>query len=85
MGLPVTVVGAALSASETRVGWTVGAGLEKKFNQNWSAKLEYLYVDLGNTTYFGGTANSASLSFRDHIVRGGINYQFTSGPVVAKY
>ena len=42
-------------------------------------------VDLGNTTYFGGTANSASFSFRDHIVRGGINYQFTSGPVVAKY
>jgi outer membrane immunogenic protein len=84
-GPPVTIVGAALSGSETRVGWTAGAGLEKKFAPNWSAKLEYLYVDLGKTTYFGGTANSASFSFHDHIVRGGINYQFTAGPVVARY
>jgi outer membrane immunogenic protein len=33
-GLPVTVVGAAFSGSETRVGWTAGAGIEKKFNPN---------------------------------------------------
>ena len=85
VGLPVTVVGPALSDSQTRVGWTVGAGLEKKFNPNWSAKLEYLYVDLGTKTYFGGTGNDIDVSFRDHIVRGGINYQFTAGPVVAKY
>jgi outer membrane immunogenic protein len=85
VGLPVTVVNAALSDSQTRVGWTVGAGLEKKFTQNWSAKLEYLYVDLGTKTYFGGTPNNIDVSFRDHILRAGINYQFTSGPVVAKY
>jgi outer membrane immunogenic protein len=81
----LTAVGPVVSASETRVGWTVGAGLEKKFNQNWSAKLEYLYLDLGTKTYFAGTANAVDVSFRDHIVRAGINYQFTSGPVVAKY
>jgi len=84
IGAPVTVVNAAVSESKTRVGWTAGAGVEKKFNRNWSAKLEYLYIDLGSSTYFGGTANSTSVSFHDHILRAGINYQF-GGPVVAKY
>jgi outer membrane immunogenic protein len=85
VGLPITVTGPLFSDSQTRVGWTAGAGLEKKFTQNWSAKLEYLYVDLGTKTYFGGTVNTVDVSFRDHILRAGINYQFTSGPVVAKY
>jgi outer membrane immunogenic protein len=82
---PFTVVDAALSDSRTRVGWTVGAGLEKKFTPNWSAKLEYLYVDFGRETYFGGTANAVDVSFHDHIIRGGFNYAFTAGPVVARY
>jgi outer membrane immunogenic protein len=84
VGLPVTVTTTA-TGSETRVGWTAGVGIEKKFDKNWSAKLEYLYLDLGSTTYFGGTPSSSTFSFRDQIVRAGINYQFTSGPVVAKY
>jgi outer membrane immunogenic protein len=67
------------------VGWTAGAGLEKKFSQNWSAKLEYLYLDFGTKTYFGGTANAVDVSFHDHILRAGINYAFDPGPVVAKY
>ena len=85
VGLPVTVTGPIFSDSQTRVGWTAGAGLEKKFTRNWSGKLEYLYVDLGTKTYFGGTVNAPDVRFRDHIFRGGINYQFTAGPVVARY
>jgi outer membrane immunogenic protein len=81
----ITFVGTALSDSQTRVGWTAGAGVEKKFSQNWSARLEYLYIDFGTKTYFGGTANAVDVSFHDQIVRGGINYQFNAGPVVAKY
>jgi outer membrane immunogenic protein len=84
-GPAITVVGPALSESQTRVGWTAGAGLEKKFSQNWSAKLEYLYLDFGTKTYFGGTANAVDVSFHDHILRAGINYAFYPGPVVAKY
>jgi len=84
-GAALTVVDAALSGSRTRVGWTVGAGLEKKFTPNWSAKLEYLYVDFGTETYFGGTGNAVDVSFHDHILRGGFNYGFTAGPVVARY
>lgn len=84
-GPPVTLVGTTLSDSQTRVGWVVGAGLEKKFSRDWSAKLEYLYMDLGKATYFSGTANAIDVSFHDQIVRAGINYQFSAGPVVAKY
>jgi len=30
-----------------QVGWTAGAGLEWAFADNWTAKVEYLFVDLG--------------------------------------
>ena len=79
-----TVVAPGVSESQTRVGWTAGAGAEKKFNQNWSAKAEYLYVDLGTKTYFGGTGNQIDVKFHDHIFRVGFNYAF-SPMVVAKY
>ncbi|RXH29788.1 hypothetical protein XH99_11630 [Bradyrhizobium nanningense] len=85
IGAPITVVGPAVSESKTRWGWTAGAGVEKKFNRNWSAKLEYLYIDLGSSTYFGGTVNSTSVSFHDHVLRAGFNYAFSPTPVVAKY
>ncbi|HEY8071824.1 MAG TPA: outer membrane beta-barrel protein [Methylocystis sp.] len=38
------------SHSDTRVGWTAGGGVEWMFAPNWSAKLEYLYFDLGTAT-----------------------------------
>lgn len=37
--------------ADTRVGWTVGGGLEWLFWPNWSAKVEYLYYDLGSVNY----------------------------------
>jgi outer membrane immunogenic protein len=84
-GAPILAVGPTVFDSNTRVGWTVGGGIEKKFDPHWSAKLEYLYIDLGSATYFGGTADETRVSFHDHVFRAGINYEFTSGPVVAKY
>ena len=84
-------VGSIGSSSTTRAGWTVGAGVEGKITQNWSAKLEYLYMDLGRFgsgpfTLAPASAIAANVSsrFTDHILRAGINYQF-AGPVVAKY
>lgn len=84
----------AFSQSNTRVGWTVGAGIEGAIGDNWTAKLEYLYMDLGSqsgpfvTTIgaFGGGAITTSYSshFTDNILRVGVNYRF-GGPVVAKY
>ncbi len=31
-------------------GWTVGGGMEWAFADNWTFKVEYLFVDLGNAT-----------------------------------
>jgi outer membrane immunogenic protein len=84
-GPPFVFVGAAVSSSDTRAGWTAGAGVERKFSPNWSGKLEYLYMDFGTKTYFAGTANQADVSFHDHIFRAGFNYAFNPAPVVAKY
>jgi outer membrane immunogenic protein len=42
---------AAGTFSDTRVGWTAGGGLEWMFWPNWSAKVEYLYYDLGSVSY----------------------------------
>ena len=49
-GVGVTSVS---SSSDVRFGWTVGAGVEGKFTNNWSAKLEYLYMDFD--TFRAGT------------------------------
>ena len=50
-------VGLGYSAkSSLLTGWTAGGGAEWMFAQNWSAKLEYLYYDLGAVQMYGGTA-----------------------------
>ena len=67
---------ASFSDSTTRVGWTVGAGIEKHFTRNWSAKLEYLYLDYGTHTFFSGTGSAADVRLRDQLVRLGVNYSF---------
>jgi outer membrane immunogenic protein len=75
----------AVTESQTRWGWTVGAGAEWGFAPNWSAKLEYLRVELQSGSYFppGGVATAAgTIVHRDNvpldnnIVRAGINFRF---------
>jgi outer membrane immunogenic protein len=46
-----------LSWGSTRAGWTVGAGVEAAIDRNWSVKLEYLYMDLGDV---GSSSTSAT-------------------------
>ncbi|HZL62090.1 MAG TPA: outer membrane beta-barrel protein [Pseudolabrys sp.] len=72
-GAPV-ITTAAFDESITRVGWTVGAGVEKKLDRHWSAKFEYLYLDFGTHTFLSGTGWDTSTRLRDHIVRFGLNY-----------
>lgn len=65
-------------ATETRFGWTVGAGLEYAALTSWSVKAEYLYVDLGSmncgrSCTLTGTDN---VNFNAHVVRAGVNYRF---------
>jgi outer membrane immunogenic protein len=70
----------ALSSSQTRLGYAVGAGAETKLDKNWSVKFEYLYVDLGtasiNTTDIDGQPFRVDNRVRDHVARVGVNYSF---------
>ncbi|MGL4264491.1 MAG: outer membrane protein [Afipia sp.] len=62
-----------LSESNTSAGWTVGAGAEFAINQNWSAKVEYLYIDLSEKNFLmTGMSNGYQFS----TVRVGVNYRF---------
>ena len=69
-------------ARSVKDGWTVGGGIETRlWNSNWTAKAEYLYMDLGNQ----GSSNDlgaripgthlSNVDFKDHIVRVGLNYK----------
>jgi outer membrane immunogenic protein len=58
---------------ETKAGWTVGGGIEAAITGPWTAKVEYLHVDLGDT---GTAVPGANANFHTDIVRGGINYRF---------
>jgi outer membrane immunogenic protein len=64
--------------TNTQVGWAAGAGVEYALSNNWSAKLEYLHVDLGrfDCNVNCGAAGTDNVGFRDNLVRGGFNYRF---------
>jgi outer membrane immunogenic protein len=64
--------------TNTQVGWAAGAGVEYAITNNWSAKLEYLHVDLGrfDCNVSCGAVSTDNVSFRDNLVRGGINFRF---------
>jgi outer membrane immunogenic protein len=64
-------------ASKNMLGWAAGAGIEYAFLGNWSAKLEYLYVDLGKfDCSVGCGALTDDVSFKANLVRLGVNYRF---------
>ncbi len=67
-------------ASTTNAGWAVGGGLEVALPGNWSAKAEYLHVDLGHLDC-GGSCGlpTDNVSMHDNIVRAGVNYHFGWG------
>jgi outer membrane immunogenic protein len=64
--------GVGLCGEGTRAGWTGGVGIETMFLPNWSAKLEYLHYDLGNSGQYSGIR----VEDRGDIIRAGINYHF---------
>jgi outer membrane immunogenic protein len=78
------------SFSGTRIGGTFGGGVEWMFARNWSAKVEYLFYDLGTASFAysaqaGGTFVPATptyqnlsntVHFEGNIARVGVNYHF---------
>jgi outer membrane immunogenic protein len=85
----------SVSGSQNRWGWMVGAGLEHGLTENWSAKIEYNYLDFGTKTVTlqgtsclssGGVtlcqpATPANYNIQQNIqlITLGINYRFNGG------
>jgi outer membrane immunogenic protein len=71
-----------------RWGWTVGGGVEYGFAANWSAKLEYNFIDFG-TERLSFVAPAGVFAFdhaqQVHLAKLGINYRFAPDVVVARY
>jgi outer membrane immunogenic protein len=65
-------------ATDDRAGWTVGAGAEFAISGPLTAKVEYLYADLGR--FDCSTACTVTppqrVDFRTSVVRAGLNYRF---------
>ncbi|MGY6569207.1 MAG: outer membrane protein, partial [Salinarimonas sp.] len=70
--------------SDTRFGWTLGAGAEFAMMDNLTLKAEYLYYDLGRNSVTAaatavgpaGTSNTARFENTGHIARVGMNFRF---------
>src|SRR6202790_5012055 len=77
----VTLGGAPIAFavdSDHKNGYTVGAGVEYMFAQNWSAKVEYQYYNFGKSRFIAPAALAPFGSFTtdDHVVKAGLNYRF---------
>ncbi|MFN3891566.1 MAG: outer membrane protein [Beijerinckiaceae bacterium] len=91
-------ISAKYSNSDTKVGWTLGAGFDYAFTPNFIVNFTYLYVDLGDVTassdffisnaaYSNGNRIAESFTRNKvdanfHTVRIGLSYKF-GGPVAA--
>jgi outer membrane immunogenic protein len=78
-------IGQTSTISSTRMGWTVGGGIETRIVGNWLARGEYRYADYGSTsgTLFGspsavgsGDAILATVRLRSNIGLLGLAYKF---------
>lgn len=65
-------------ATQTKFGWSAGGGVEYALTHNWSAKAEYLHLDLGTATLFSPASSASTLSvpLTNDLVRAGINYHW---------
>jgi outer membrane immunogenic protein len=79
VGLPAAA--AVASVKDVRAGWTLGGGIEGAFGGGWSAKVEYLYIDLGKLEQtvavpLAGITATFNSRVTDPILRVGLNYKW---------
>src|SRR5262245_13372640 len=83
-GNPVNTI---VSSHNTKAGWTAGGGLEGRLAGNWTAKIEYLYLDLGTITTIPAptpgatTAVAFNSRITDNLLRVGVNYKFDANDI----
>lgn len=63
----------------TRIGWAAGAGAEMPVAKYWTARIEYLYANLGSVTAAFPSGNQYQSTFDIHTVRVGLNRQLKTG------
>jgi outer membrane immunogenic protein len=86
-----TVAGtiSTFATDRTQSGWVVGSGVEAALGGNWTGKIEYLYLNLGNKTDASTLLATAPINteIRENIFRVGLNYRIGGNsayaPVVA--
>jgi high affinity Mn2+ porin len=73
---------ALFSKQRTHLGWTAGAGIEMAVGGNWSAKLEYDYINLAGRSYDLGDASLPNVHVDPsvHLVKAGLNYRLWNTP-----
>jgi outer membrane immunogenic protein len=69
---------AGTNFSETRVGWTIGGGLAYAVTDNFIARVDYAYSDLGRKTYStpGVAGGFTRAKLETHAIRAGISFKF---------
>jgi outer membrane immunogenic protein len=79
------------SFSDQKSGWVVGGGVEGAIGGNWTAKVEYLYLDFGSIAHLYPAAIPTNLAdpnihissqVRDNVFRAGLNYHFAAAPPI---
>jgi outer membrane immunogenic protein len=72
VGQPLTV-----TTSEVRYGYSIGGGVERAFTNNLTARLEYVFTDLGTTEIRDEVINRLDKSdVTVHAIRAGVSYKF---------
>jgi high affinity Mn2+ porin len=68
--------------AQNQPGWAAGAGVEFAVSGNWTAKLEYNYIDLARRTYdlSAGGFPSINVEPKINLVKFGLNYRFGDLP-----
>jgi outer membrane immunogenic protein len=74
-------LGDARTNSPTRTGWAAGGGVEYGFAPQWTARVEYLHLDLGEQTFSFTAPNGIFRSIDEgrlgiDSVRAGVTYKF---------
>jgi len=71
-GLGLTIT----TADDLLWGWTLGAGVEVAFDENWVGRLDYRYSDYGSLDYVVPGFGDGSVAVNSHALTLGIAYKF---------
>lgn len=66
----------AVSGSNTKTGWSIGGGIEHVVWRQFTAKVEYNFIDLGSKNVTLTKCCTFNVDQQIHVVKAGINYRF---------